>query len=162
MEVDFLEFMYSSPIGEILITYNEEFITDLRFDLEQTQICGPSPILDRCIFELDEYFAGTRSTFDVPIAPAGTAFQQKVWGALCTIPCGEIADYGSIAAAIGQPKAARAVGGANNRNPIYIIVPCHRVIGKSGKMVGYGGGIWRKQWLIAHEQKMMKIYQKGD
>jgi methylated-DNA-[protein]-cysteine S-methyltransferase len=101
--------------------------------------------------ELREYFAGERREFDVELAPAGSPFQLSVWRALRAIPYGETASYGEVAAAVGQPGAARAVGGANNRNPIAIVVPCHRVIGASGSLTGYGGGLDRKQRLLALE-----------
>jgi len=103
---------------------------------------------------LAAYFAGVEALPDgVPLAPAGTAFQRRVWAALQQIPWGETRTYGEIAAAIGAPSAARAVGGACARNPIAIIVPCHRVVGSNGKLTGYAGGIERKRWLLAHEQR---------
>jgi methylated-DNA-[protein]-cysteine S-methyltransferase len=101
--------------------------------------------------QLNDYFTGRLTTFDLPLAPHGTAFQQKVWQALQTIPYGKTISYGELARHIGQPTASRAVGLANGRNPISIIVPCHRVVGASGKLTGYGGGIERKQWLLNHE-----------
>jgi methylated-DNA-[protein]-cysteine S-methyltransferase len=101
--------------------------------------------------QLEEYFAGERQEFDLDLAPGGTPFQMQVWRALREIPYGETASYGEIAAAVGQPGAARAVGGANNRNPIAIVIPCHRVIGSNGTLTGYGGGLPRKQQLLALE-----------
>ena len=101
--------------------------------------------------ELREYFAGHRRTFTVPLRPEGTGFQQLVWRALLAIPFGVTCSYGHIAASIGRPSASRAVGAANGRNPIAIIVPCHRVIGASGHLTGYGGGMDAKRWLLAHE-----------
>ncbi len=112
---------------------------DSRFDDVRTQ--------------LDEYFAGERRAFDLPLAGVGTAFQQRVWAALLDIPYGETASYGKVAAAIGSLSASRAVGLANGRNPISIIVPCHRVIGADGSLTGYGGGLDAKRWLLAHEQE---------
>jgi methylated-DNA-[protein]-cysteine S-methyltransferase len=102
--------------------------------------------------QLDEYFAGRRRVFDVPLSMSGTPFQTRVWAALRDIPYGETRGYGQLAASIGQPKASRAVGLANGRNPISIIVPCHRVIGSTGKMTGYGGGLERKEYLLALER----------
>jgi methylated-DNA-[protein]-cysteine S-methyltransferase len=102
--------------------------------------------------QLDEYFAGTRRQFDLPLRPAGTPFQLEVWGALLTIPYGETASYAEIARRIGRPRAVRAVGAANGANPLSIIVPCHRVIGSHGDLVGYGGGLPLKRWLLAHER----------
>ena len=103
--------------------------------------------------QLAEYFAGDREAFDLPLRPVGTDFQQQVWRALCDIPYGHTWSYGELARHIGRPGASRAVGLANGRNPISIIIPCHRVIGASGSMTGYGGGIERKQWLLAHERR---------
>jgi methylated-DNA-[protein]-cysteine S-methyltransferase len=103
--------------------------------------------------QLDEYFNGMRFGFDLPLDRHGSAFQAQVWTALEQIPFGETRTYGQIAKAVGQPKAARAVGLANNQNPIPIIVPCHRVIGASGKLTGYGGGLPRKKWLLQHEAR---------
>ncbi|MCL2438151.1 MAG: methylated-DNA--[protein]-cysteine S-methyltransferase [Coriobacteriia bacterium] len=101
--------------------------------------------------QLDEYFAGERRDFDLPLAPQGTDFQVAVWDALYAIPWGETRNYGQIAAQVGKPKAARAVGGANNRNPIAIVIPCHRVIGANGAMVGYRGGVDIKEHLLKLE-----------
>lgn len=101
--------------------------------------------------QLREYFAGTRTAFDLPLAPEGTAFQHSVWRILSTIPFGETWSYGAVARLLGQPAASRAVGAANGRNPIAIIVPCHRVIGASGALTGYAGGMDAKKWLLAHE-----------
>ncbi|MDA0352180.1 MAG: methylated-DNA--[protein]-cysteine S-methyltransferase [Chloroflexi bacterium] len=101
--------------------------------------------------QLEEYFAGTRVEFDLPLAPRGTPFQLGVWAALRTIPPGETTSYGAIAEAIGKPSASRAVGAANGKNPISIVVPCHRVIGANGTLTGYGGGLPRKAWLLNHE-----------
>jgi methylated-DNA-[protein]-cysteine S-methyltransferase len=101
--------------------------------------------------QLDEYFAGGRREFDLPLTAAGTAFQQLVWSALLAIPYGETTSYGKIAATIGSPTAFRAVGLANGQNPISIVVPCHRVIGADGSLTGYGGGLDAKRWLLSHE-----------
>ena len=105
--------------------------------------------------QLAAYFAGEVRTFDLALAPEGTPFQQRVWAALGTIPFGATLGYGEIARRLGDHGAARAVGSANNRNPIAIIVPCHRVIGSTGSAVGYGGGIQRKQWLLRHEREVL-------
>ncbi|MEY9213877.1 methylated-DNA--[protein]-cysteine S-methyltransferase [Thermobifida halotolerans] len=103
--------------------------------------------------QLAEYFAGRRTAFDVPLAPEGTPFQRTVWDALLEIPYGETLSYGQLAERIGNPSASRAVGLANGRNPIGIIVPCHRVVGASGDLTGYGGGLERKKWLLALERR---------
>jgi methylated-DNA-[protein]-cysteine S-methyltransferase len=109
------------------------------------------PVVTIAIHQLQAYFGGELTEFDVPLAPEGTAFQRTVWKALLEIPYGETRSYGELARSIGNPAAVRAVGAANGRNPIGIIVPCHRVIGSSGKLVGYGGGLPMKQMLLALE-----------
>lgn len=118
---------------------------------QQTQ--RPTPLLRRAERELQEYFAGQRRQFDLPLAPQGTPFQQSVWQALRQIPYGQTASYKQIAQAIGHPTACRAVGGANNKNPLPIFIPCHRVIGAGGSLTGYAGGLDLKQGLLALEAK---------
>ena len=108
--------------------------------------------------QLDEYFAGTRTAFDLPLAPCGTPFQLAVWEALTTIPAGETLSYGDVASMVGAPSASRAVGMANGRNPIAIVVPCHRVVGADGTLTGYGGGLHRKRWLLEHESSSMPLF----
>jgi len=105
------------------------------------------------IIQLDEYFEGKRSKFNIPLVLSGTVFQNAVWNALQQIPYGQTVSYKNIAQAIGNVKACRAVGMANNRNPLPIIIPCHRVIGQNGALVGYAGQIWRKVWLLKHERQ---------
>lgn len=112
---------------------------------------GADAALDRAVGQLEEYFAGTRTDFDLPLAAAGTPFQQRVWTALRDIPYGATESYGSLARRLGAPGASRAVGLANGRNPIPIVVPCHRVIGSTGTLTGYAGGVERKRWLLDHE-----------
>lgn len=112
------------------------------------------PVLDRVAQQLTEYFAGDRVEFDLPLRPVGTDFQQRVWRALLDIPYGQTWSYGELAGRIGQPSASRAVGLANGRNPISVVIPCHRVIGANGSMTGYGGGIERKRWLLGHEAEI--------
>ena len=111
------------------------------------------PVLASAAEQLAAYFAGELRVFDLPLGAEGTGFQRLVWRALDTIPFGETRTYGAIAHAIGRPSASRAVGAANGRNPISIIVPCHRVIGASGELTGYAGGVEMKQWLLAHERR---------
>ncbi|MCL2855152.1 MAG: methylated-DNA--[protein]-cysteine S-methyltransferase [Defluviitaleaceae bacterium] len=154
------ETIYNSPIGELLITYDNIYILGLRPDLQQTCTYSENVTIKRCIAQLDEYFDGKRKNFDLPLNPAGTAFQRATWTTLQTIPHGETRTYGQIAALLGNPKASRAVGGANNKNPIYIIIPCHRVIGANGNLVGYGGGLERKIWLLEHEKTIIPQKQK--
>lgn len=109
------------------------------------------PLLDEAARQLTQYFTGARTKFELPLRPMGTDFQQRVWRALSEIPFGQTWSYGELAEHIGSPTASRAVGLANGRNPISIVIPCHRVIGANGSMTGYGGGIERKRWLLSHE-----------
>ena len=113
-------------------------------------------ITDLCKLQLTEYFSGQRQVFTVPLDPQGTPFQQSVWNCLTEIPFGAVKSYGDIAKMLNKPKAAQAVGGANGRNPITLIVPCHRVIGADGSLTGYAGGIERKLWLLKHEGAKVK------
>jgi methylated-DNA-[protein]-cysteine S-methyltransferase len=107
--------------------------------------------LEACVAQLAEYFRGERQQFELPLAPRGTTFQQQVWEQLKTIPFGKTASYLQVARAISGEKAIRAVGAANGRNPLCLVVPCHRVIGSDGSLTGYAGGLWRKEWLLRHE-----------
>ena len=144
-------FFYDTKIGKIGIAEESGAITDLYFSGEETDskaILEETVILKETNKQLQEYFAGKRKVFDLPLAPKGTEFQQKVWQALKEIPFGQTRSYGEIAKRIGQPKASRAVGGANNRNPLPIFIPCHRVIGANGKLVGYAGGLEIKKILL--------------
>ena len=138
-----------TPVGRMYLSSDGENITELKFGS-----CGeelPDAVIMKAKIELEEYFAGRRKSFSVPIKPRGTDFQQKVWAALRDIPYGETASYGEIAGQIGNPKACRAVGMANNRNPIAIIIPCHRVIGAGGALTGYAGGLDKKEFLLNFE-----------
>lgn len=110
------------------------------------------------VAQLREYFEGSRTEFDLPLAPRGTAFQLQVWDALTRIPAGETRSYGQVAAEVGMPSASRAVGMANGRNPIAIVVPCHRVVGADGTLTGYGGGLDRKRWLLEHEVSSLPLF----
>ena len=141
----------NSPIGFIKITANNEAINEVIF-VENEEEDNPNALTQEVTNQLMEYFEGKRKVFNLPLSPIGTSFQQAVWEALCSIPYGETRSYGEIAKMIGNPKASRAVGMANNRNPISIIIPCHRVIGASGKLVGYGGGIDKKIYLLNLEK----------
>lgn len=147
-------FCYDTPLGSIVLTENGDAITRLIFSetLPDGVSCEETPLLKKAIQELREYFAGKRQNFDLPLEPKGTDFQQKVWKALQNIPYGTVCSYQDIAIAIGNDQACRAVGGANNRNPIAIIIPCHRVIGANGDLVGYGGGLELKKQLLALEK----------
>jgi methylated-DNA-[protein]-cysteine S-methyltransferase len=136
-----------SPVGPLLLRCTESAeLTHLQF---AAQVDGePAGPLAATIEQLREYFAGERSAFTIPLAPGGNAFELRVWEALREIPYGETVSYGEIARRIGSPTAARAVGLANGRNPIAVIVPCHRVIGADGSLTGYGGGLERKRLLL--------------
>lgn len=118
---------------------------------------GTQSVLDRVEAQLKEYFAGWRTTFDLPLEPSGTDFQLSVWELLRKIPYGVTTSYGELARRLGDPKATRAVGAANGANPIPIIVPCHRVVGSKGELTGFGGGIERKRWLLEHEGALMPL-----
>jgi methylated-DNA-[protein]-cysteine S-methyltransferase len=144
---------YNSPIGTIEIVSDEDSIVKLDFVEEAGKNDGNIPeVLKKAVSQLDEYFKGKRKSFDLKLGVKGTEFQQSVWQQLRKVPFGNTATYGEIAKAIGNEKASRAVGGANNKNKIAIIIPCHRIVGSNGKMVGYAGGLWRKEWLLQHEK----------
>ena len=147
---------YYSPIGTIAITGNEEGIATLYFvDSIKKTSANIHPSLKDCIQQLDEYFSSSRKEFDLKLNPEGTEFRKRVWGYLIKIPYGKTKSYFDIAKQMGDANANRAVGNANAKNPISIIVPCHRVIGNSGDLVGYGGGLWRKEWLLNHENSVV-------
>ena len=148
-----------SPIGPLLVTAEDGAVTRVWMTEQRHQAghVDPAWVRDDAAFEvvagqLEEYFAGDRTTFDVALAPSGTPFQRLVWSALQTIPYGTTCSYGELAAQIGRVGASRAVGLANGRNPISILIPCHRVIGSTGTLTGYGGGLARKQWLLDLER----------
>lgn len=143
---------YKSPIGVIKIQGNTDGLESLYFVDEDKVSTEIHPCLKECISQLDEYFKGTRENFSIDLCIEGTPFRKKVWEELIKIPYGETCSYIDIAKAIGNEKAVRAVGGANHNNKISVIIPCHRVIGKDGKLTGYGGGLWRKEWLLNHEK----------
>ncbi len=146
----------SSAIGELTLTGTPQGLTGVWFETDRhaqdrsSWQCNAALFATACQ-QLAEYFAGTRQHFKLPLVAQGTVFQQQVWAALCAIPYGETRSYGAQALIIGNAKAVRAVGLANSKNPIGIIVPCHRVIAANGALTGYAGGLARKQWLLAHE-----------
>ncbi len=152
---------YKSPIGLIKITSNTKGVTSVVFDgHEDPNNIFPrnddsSPNLKECLKQIDEYFNGKRLEFSINLAPEGTDFQKAVWNELKTISFGKTCSYLDIAKKIGKKTGSRAVGNANGKNPISIIIPCHRVIGSDKKLTGYAGGVWRKKWLLEHEQKVM-------
>ena len=149
-------FYYDTEIGRVCIGEEDNYITNLYFGDERgikSFEVKETLLIKEAKKQLDEYFAGDRKSFDLPLKALGTEFQEKVWKELLEIPYGETKSYGKIAARIGIPKGPRAVGLANNRNPISIFIPCHRVIGKNGKLVGYGGGLDVKEFLLNLEKK---------
>ena len=146
-----------SPLGRLILIDKAGALATVAFAGGRLP-SGPyqkqeTPLLLEAARQLAEYFSGKRRNFDLPLAPEGTEFQQDCWQALCAIPYGKTCSYGEIAAQIGRPKAVRAVGQANNRNPIAVIIPCHRVIGANGKLTGYGGGLDNKELLLELEQQ---------
>ena len=157
---------YTSPLGVIDIIGTRRAVLSVGFSDQKkyknetvSQNTHVWDVLSECYMQLDEYFRGTRKRFVVDYRLSGTTFQKKVWQAMVNIPYGETVSYKDIAKAIGRENAARAVGNACRQNPVAIIVPCHRVIGSGGQLTGYGGGLKRKEWLIAHEKK--RRYEPG-
>lgn len=150
-------FYYKTKIGEIGLAEDNNKITNLFFETSTVDkdkyLISESYILREAHKQLQEYFNGVRKSFSIPVAPAGTEFMQRVWNALNDIPYGETRSYKDIAEKTGSNLAYRAVGLANNKNPIPIIIPCHRVIGANKKMVGYGGGLKLKEYLLQHEKQ---------
>ena len=152
-----------SPVGELVLTGTGEFLTGLWFSgPDEKPVAVDVMVEDPTAFQtvvdqLGEYFDGQRQSFEVNLAPEGTEFQLRVWEALRDIPYGETCSYGDIAKAVGVPKGSRAVGLANGRNPISIIVPCHRVIGADGSLTGYGGGMDRKKFLLDLESSQQSM-----
>jgi len=154
---------YLSPVGILEIQGNTDLISAVLFvnswkgtKLVEDELNFAAPVsaaIKNCMQQLDEYFAGTRTVFTMEMIQAGTDFQQSVWKELCNIPYGRTISYLELSKRIGNVKAIRAVGTANGNNSISIIVPCHRVIGANGSLVGYGGDLWRKKWLLDHEAK---------
>lgn len=153
---------YHSPIGKLTLQANVQGLLGVWFETQTTQpenlgvLDKNYPILLQTMQQLEEYFRGERDHFTLPIAATGTPFQQQVWHALLSIPFGQTWSYQQLANAIDNPKAVRAVGLANSKNPISIIIPCHRVIGKNGKLSGYAGGVERKKELLKHEGVFLK------
>ncbi|MGB4608952.1 MAG: methylated-DNA--[protein]-cysteine S-methyltransferase [Tissierellia bacterium] len=147
-------FFYDTDIGKITIAEEDGYITHVLFgheNLPDSRV-NETALLKDAHKQISEYLKGERRSFDLPLSPSGTEFQQRVWKALTGIPYGETVTYEDIARKVGNEKACRAVGMANNRNPISLIIPCHRVIGKNGKLTGYGGGLGIKEYLLKLER----------
>lgn len=152
-----------SPIDPLLLMSDGKHLTGLYMDVQNylphmkhNWVYDPG-LFEEAVSQLKAYFAKELSHFELPLKVSGTAFQEKIWQLLTTIPYGETVSYKEIAERIQAPKTVRAIGLANGKNPISIIIPCHRVIGANGKLVGYGGGLPRKQWLLAHEAKQGEL-----
>lgn len=142
---------YSSPVGSIKVCGSDNGVTSVGFVDSEGESTGNHACVKNCLVQLEEYFAGKRHNFTVRLDPGGTSFQKRVWLALQSITYGTTTSYLILSETLGDTKAIRAVGSANGRNPIAIIIPCHRVIGSDGSLTGYAGGLWRKQWLLEHE-----------
>lgn len=150
--------IYKAPFGDIFIKTDEKFLLDLSFSLEDIDcVLKETKVSLDVKKQLEEYFNGRRYEFDVPLFLDGTEFQKSVWRELCKIPYGKTLCYEDIAIKIGNPKAARAVGLANNKNNIAIFIPCHRVIGKNGSLTGFAGGLDTKEFLLEHEKKWSRV-----
>lgn len=146
---------YNSPLGILTIQATDCCLTGIYFENKVYPPSIPSLLTEKCIVQLKEYFQGQRTYFDLPFNFSGTEFQKKVWFELQNIPYGKTLNYKEIAKLICNPKASRAIGNANNKNQIPIIVPCHRVIASNGSLSGYGGEIWRKKWLLEFERRIL-------
>lgn len=153
-------YFYDTPVGKIAMAEEDGRLAEFHFEHAASKLTdvnvAETPLHREARRQLEEYFDGRRKKFDLPLAPKGTAFQMKVWRALTEIPYGETRTYGEIAALTGNSKASRAVGLANNRNPLAIFIPCHRVIGSDGKLVGFGGGLGVKAYLLGLERENAK------
>ncbi|MFT6757823.1 MAG: methylated-DNA-[protein]-cysteine S-methyltransferase [Chitinophagales bacterium] len=150
MAIDYL----STPIGKLKIIANDSGLLSVKFVEQTVADIDSNEHTQTGVTQLTEYFSGKRRQFDLTLTNAGTTFQNEVWQQLMAVPFGETASYQDIANNISKPKAVRAVGTANAKNPIFIIIPCHRVIGANGSLTGYAGGIDRKLWLLKHEGAM--------
>ena len=147
--------VFESPLGLVRVTGDEQGVSgiachDRSVDEDQANSYLPRPV-DQAVTQLKAYFAGERPAFDFPLNPVGTTFQQVVWRSLLEVPFGTTLSYLDLSRRIGDEKAIRAVAAANGRNPLWIVVPCHRIIGSDGSLTGYAGGLWRKKWLLEHE-----------
>ena len=147
----------NTPLGVLKLSSDESSLKSITFDEEETANQQWIPdVLSETKKQLNEYFSGERNQFDIPLDPEGTVFQISVWNLLKELSYGSTISYSEIARELGEPSASRAVGMANGRNPVPIIIPCHRVIGNNGKLTGYSGGLERKKWLLLHERKFSR------
>lgn len=150
---------YSSPVGTIELKSEGESLTSLIFsDSDQSSsLVLENTLLHQIFSQLDDYFAGNLTSFNIPMEPAGTDFQKEVWKFLQTVPFGQTMSYMEMSKQMGDPKKIRAIANANAKNPISILIPCHRIIGSDGSLTGYAGGLHRKKWLLEHEQKVKQL-----
>lgn len=143
---------YRSPIGIIKVEAIENHISSVVFLEEEVELILPETgLLKTAVDQLHQYFAGKRSTFDFPVKQSGTEFQQQVWQEISKVDFGKTQSYAQLSAQFGNPLAIRAIASANGKNKLWIVVPCHRIIGTNGELTGYAGGLWRKKWLLQHE-----------
>jgi methylated-DNA-[protein]-cysteine S-methyltransferase len=151
---------FQTPLGWMEISGTENHISKVSFHdkkpSSESSLYLPK-LLQNCQLQLEEYFKSNRKEFDLPLKPSGTDFQQSVWSQLLEVPIAKTASYQAISIALGDPNYMRAVGNANGKNPIAVIIPCHRVIGSDGSLTGYAGGLWRKKWLLNHEKQICRI-----
>ena len=162
--VQYFQSMVTAPFGVVTIVVSDHGVRFVMFaeDAHPKSFAGMNivtgkshPILDSAMEQLGEYFEGVRTDFDLPLDLHGTEFQVEAWRSLAQVPFGKTASYAQQAASIGRPKAVRAIGGANGRNPVAIVLPCHRIVGADGSLTGFGGGISVKKWLLEHEQRVI-------
>ena len=161
--------MYDSPVGPLLLAADEVALVAIEFPTSRHPVVrgadwveGDNAVLAQARVQLGEYFAGNRTAFDLPLGPRGTEFQRGVWQALASIPYGETVSYAQLASRVGKPSAMRAVGAANGRNPLPIVLPCHRVIGADGSLTGFGGGLPTKQFLLELEGALPRAEKRDD
>ena len=147
-----------NELGYLVIKGGPEKIVSVSFEDDMPEVGKTNQVVEECKSQLLEYFSGSRKVFSVPLDLQGTDFQVDVWNELTKIPFGEVITYTALAQRFGDIKKLRAVGMANSKNPISIIVPCHRVVGKKGNLVGYGGGLWRKRWLLDFESRRLNLF----
>jgi methylated-DNA-[protein]-cysteine S-methyltransferase len=151
---------HRTPVGIAKITGEDGFITAISILDEVLEVVAPqSEVLQKAVRQMDEYFAGERKVFDLPIKQMGTDFQQRVWEQLLQINYGTTISYMQQSKLMNNPLGIRAIAAANGKNNLWIVVPCHRVIGSNGSLTGYAGGLWRKEWLLAHEATIMGVGQ---
>jgi methylated-DNA-[protein]-cysteine S-methyltransferase len=154
--IDIVSTYYKSPIGVVKVSGTPTYISEVRFidNADEPLTPGYHPLLTQCVEELIEYFNGNRLSFNIPVHQKGTEFQSRVWGELVNIKYGKTISYMDLAKRLGDPNCIRAAAASNGKNQACIIVPCHRVIGSNHSLVGYAGGLWRKRWLLNHENRV--------